>query len=278
MAKIIEPYNPQKIEIIRRMLEKQAAKGSPLAYEIFVDNFKVVMKTTDLTEFEGYEDIMNNETKYLRINVFNSPTETISHTKYVFEMEEVKKPEAQKPLGEVVDINSKIKESIAVERERWDKDQLIKELDRTKLELQEAEEYIDDLQSQLDKSKTKANHWGKLDLGLLAGAALEGVVRKNPQWLTKVPALQELAGVIVEENTNGKQIPAPTEVTQASFTKGSDTLTLSEEEQSYLDFGKELSENFDDAELSILYKIIGELKRDTSKLQIVAELLNVPAG
>jgi len=276
MAKIIETYNPQKIEIIRRMLEKQASKGNPLVYEIFVDNFKVVMKTTDIAEFESYEDVMNNETKFIRINVYNSPAETISHTKYVFEVEEPKRPEISKALGEVTDINSKIKESIAVERERWDKDQLIKELDRTKLELQEAEEYIDELQSQVEKSKVKSNHWGKLDLGLLAGTALEGVMRKNPQWLTKVPGLEGLAGVITDENTNGKKIESPTEDSEVTVSKASLESALTEEEKTFLEFGKQVSENFDDEEISLLAKIIAQLGKDTSQLKTVAELLNVP--
>jgi len=277
MAKIIETYNPQKIEIIRRMLEKQSSKGSPLAYEMFVDNFKVVMKTTDLSEFESYEDVMTNETKFIRINVYNSPNETISHTKYVFEVEEVKKQETTKPLGEVTDIHAKIKESIAVERERWDKDQLIKELDRTKLELQEAEEYIDELQTQVEKSKLKSNHWGKLDLGLLAGTALEGVMRKNPQWLTKVPGLEGLAGVIADENTNGKRIDTPEEDTEVTVSKATAAPHLTEEEKSFLEFGKQVSENFEDDEISLLIKIIHELGKDTSQLKTVADLLNVPA-
>lgn len=279
MAKIIEPFNPQKIEIIRRMLEKQSEKGSPMAYEVFVDNFKIVMKTADLSEFDSYEDVISSDTKFIRINVYNSLTETIGHTKYVFEVKDEKRLEAQKTLGEVVDIDSKIKESIAAERERWDKVHLTQELDRTKLELQEAEEYIDELQTQIEKSKLKANHWGKLDLGMLAGTALEGVMRKNPQWLTKVPGLEGLAGVIDQENKEGvKQINTPAEETEASFSKKTDAPALTEEEQSYISFGKQLAENFDDTEISVLDKIITELGKDTSKLKIVADLLNVPAA
>lgn len=277
MAKVIEDYNPQKIEIVKRMLDKQAEKGSPMAYEIFVDNFKVVMKTTDLTEFDSYEELISNETKYIRINVYNSLTETVGHTKYVFELKGEKKAEAgeSKGLGEV-EINNRIKDSLAIERDRWDKEQLNKELDRTKLLLQEAEEYIDELQTQVEKSKLKANHWGKLDLGLLAGTALEGMVRKNPQWLTKVPGFEGLAGVIEQENKEGiNQVPTPE--TEVSFKKKSDSpAALSEEEKSYLSFGKSIVEEFDDDEIELLMKIVHQLSKDTTQLKPVSELLNVP--
>lgn len=279
MTKIIEDYTPQKIEIVKRMLDKQSGKGSPMAYEIFVDNFKVVMKTTDLSEFDSYEDLITGDTKYLRINVYNSPAETVGHTKYVFELKS-DKPEpssTSKALGEI-DVNTKIKESLAIERDRWDKEQLNKELDRTKLLLQEAEEYIDELQTQIEKSKIKSNHWGKLDLGLLAGVALEGVMRKNPQWLTKVPGLESLAGVIEQEAKEGiKSISSPVEEAEVSFKKkGDGSTTLSEEEQSYLSFGKQVAEHFDDSEIAILIKIIGELGKDTSQIKPVAELLSIP--
>jgi len=276
MAKIIEDYNPQKIEIVKRMLDKQAEKGSPMAYEIFVDNFKVVMKTTDLSDFDSFEELVNGETKYIRINVYNSLTEAVGHTKYVFELKGEKSNEqaSSKGLGEV-EINTRIKESLAVERDRWDKEQLNKELDRTKLLLQEAEEYIDNLQSQIEKSKLKANHWGKLDLGLLAGTALEGMVRKNPQWLTKVPGFEGLAGVIEQENKEGiKQ--TPTEETEVSFKKKDESSSsLSQEDLSYLNFGKQVAENFEDDEIALLMQIIAELSKDTSKLKTVAELLDI---
>ncbi len=276
MAKIIEDYNPQKIEIVKRMLDKQAEKGTPMAYEIFVDNFKVVMKTTDLSEFDSHEELVNNTTKYIRINVYNSMTETVGHTKYVFELNGARSEETSpsKGLGEV-EINSRIKESLAIERDRWDKEQLHKELDRTKLLLQEAEEYIDELQGKLEKDKIKPNHWGKLDLGLLAGSALEGMMRKNPQWLNKVPGLEGLAGVIEQEGKEGvKQIAV--EESEVSFKKKTDASALSEEDQSYLSFGRQVAENFEDAEIELLMQIIAELSKETSKLRTVAELLDIP--
>jgi hypothetical protein len=276
MAKIIEEYNPQKIEIVKRMLGRQAEKGIPMAFEIYVDNFKVVMKTTDITEFDSYEELTTSETRCIKITVFNSLADTVGHTKYLFELKggQSSEPAKLNGLGEV-DINARIKESLAIERDRWDKEQLNNELDRTKLLLKEAEDYIDNLQTQIEQTKTKANHWGKLDLGLLAGSALEGVLRKNPQWLTKVPGLEGLAGAIEQESTEGvKQIPV--QETEVSFKKKSEsTPALSEDEQSYLNFGKHVAENFEDDEIRLLMKIIAELGKDTSKLKTVADLLDI---
>jgi len=276
MAKIIEPYQPQKIEIIRRMLEKQAEKQQPMAYEIFVDNFKVVMKTTDLSEFDSYEDIMNNDTKFIRINIYNSLNESVSSTKYVFEVNDEKKTTTQRGLEGIPDIDTKIKESVGAERERWDKEQLVKELNRTKMELHDAEEYIDQLIEKLNLSKSKSNYFGKIDLGLLAGAALEGILRKNPQWLTKVPGLEGLAGTIAQENQTGtRQLTPAAEESEASFSKQSEP-ELSEEEKGHIQLGKQLAEHFNKEELALLQSIINKFSDDTSQLKTVAELLSIP--
>jgi hypothetical protein len=279
MAKYIEEYNPQKIELIKRMMEKQAEKGKPMAFEIYLDNFKVVFKTTDLAEFDSYEDLMTKDTKYLRINTYETQSENTGQTKYVFEFPE-KKIEQQpvvieKGLGEV-EVSNKIKETLAVERDRWDKEQLNKELDKTKLALQEAEEYIDNLQAQIESARVKPNHLGKLDLGLLAGVALEGVMRKNPQWLTKVPGFEGLAGIIEKENEGGTQTNTPAEETEVSVKKKSDNkVVLTENEQRCLNFGKQVADLFEDDEIVILVKIINALGNDTTQLKPVAELLNI---
>jgi hypothetical protein len=276
MAVITELYNPQKIEIVKRMLEKQAEKSTPMAYEIFVDNFKVVFKTTDLSEFDSYEDFINSETGFLRINIYNTPIEATAHTKYVFE----KKAVVQKGLGETEDLDSKIKEGISVERERWDKEQLIKELEATKKDLKEAQDYMEMLQNIIDKSKLKSNHFGKLDLGLLAGVAIEGVMRKNPQWLRKVPGLEGLAGAIDLENKEGiKTNDSKTEEAEVSFSekKEASGKALSDEQKEWLAFGRDVAESFENSQIEAIVKILDEFKSDSSKLKIVSDLLNIPA-
>jgi hypothetical protein len=280
MPKYIEDYNPQKIENIKRILEKHAEKGKPMAYEIYVDNFKVVLKTTDLEEFDSYEDLIGKDTKYLRINTYENPAEATSQTKYVFEFPEPKQePQPiviEKGLGEV-EVSNKIKETIAVERDRWDKEQLNKELNATKLALQEAEEYIDDLQLQIDATKLKPNHVGKLDLGLLASVAFEGMMRKNTRWIAKVPGFDGLAGLIESENAGmTTHTNTQTEETEVTIKKKSDTSEpLSEQEQALLTFGREVTKMFGKEEFEVLVKIINALGSDKTQLTPVAELLNV---
>jgi hypothetical protein len=102
------------------------------------------------------------------------------------------------------------------------------------------------------------------------------VMRKNPHWLGKVPGLEGLAGAIEAEN-NGttNQIATPTEEAEVTFKRKTDSPGLTEDEQSYLSFGKEVAENFEDEEIVLLAKIIAELGKDTSQLKTVAQLLGI---
>jgi hypothetical protein len=279
-TKVLDTYRPQKIEIIRRLLERQAEKGTPMSYEISVDNFKVVMKSTDLSEFESYEDLVNKDTCSVCITLFETTANGETQTRYVFELPN-KKSESdanlEKGLGEV-EVNNRIKETISVERERWDKEQLSKELDATKHSLEEAEQYIEELENRLELLQLKPNHLGKLDLGSLAIVALEGVLRKNPQWLGKVPGFRGLAGVITKENESGAETKSsPTEDSEVSFTKSEAAApALSENEVRCLHLGKRIAKLFDHEEMVRLVQIIEELGKDTSKLQTVADLLDIP--
>jgi hypothetical protein len=279
-TRVLEEYSQQKIEIIRRLLERQAEKGMPMPYEISVDNFKIVMKTTDLSEFDSYEELVNKETKFIRITTFENTSEDAAETKYVFELPD-KKSEAlvkiaDKGLGEI-EVSNKIKETLANEKERWDKELLVKELEKTKSLLAEAEDYSDKLQEQIDLMKTTPYQLGNMNLVGLGTTILEGVMRSNPQWVSKVPMLQGLAGVIQKENESGETKNIPAEDTEVSFKKSESTAsTLNETDLRCLDLGKWIVTLFNKEETGLLIKIIGELGEDTSQLQTVADLLEVP--
>jgi hypothetical protein len=279
-TRVLEEYSQQKIEIIRRLLERQAEKGMPMPYEISVDNFKIVMKTTDLSEFDSYEELINKDTKFIRITTFENTSEDAAETKYVFELPD-KKSEAlvkisDKGLGEI-EVSNKIKETLANEKERWDKELLVKELEKTKHALEESEEYSDKLEEQIALMKTRPYQLGNMNLVGLGTTILEGVMRSNPQWVSKVPMLQGLAGMIQKENEGGETKNIPAEDTEVSFKKSESTASaLNDTDLRCLDLGKWIVTLFNKEETGLLIKIIGELGEDTSQLQTVADLLEVP--
>jgi hypothetical protein len=122
--------------------------------------------------------------------------------------------------------------------------------------------------------RSKKMHWGNVNLGEFASVVVEGIVRRNPQMVAKLPGGEALAGIIEDDNRE-RASTTPTPETEVSFKKKSDTPELSEEEKGYLNFMRGIAESFDDEEIVILTQVITKLEEDTTQLKPVAELLNI---
>jgi hypothetical protein len=276
MAITSETYDQLKIDKLKLYLQTQADRSAARYYEIYVDNLKAVHKTNDIQEFDSYEDYMTEDTERIRILVYSTNSVSPRNDQYVYRM---KKQEEQKQIVQAqglsgVEIEHRMEEKLQTHRERWEHEALVKELEQTRQQLREAEEYAEKLVVELQEYRSKKLHWGNVNLGELASVVVEGIVRRNPQMLTKLPGGEALAGIIEQDNKERGTVN-PTQETEVSFKKKSDTADLSEEEKGYLNFMRGIAESFDDEEIVILTQVITKLEEDTTQLKPVAELLNI---
>lgn len=276
MAITSETYDQLKIDKLKLYLQTQADRNAARFYEIYVDNLKAVHKTNDIQEFDSYEDYMTEDTDRIRILVYTTNSTSPRNDQYVYRM---KKPEEQKTVVQQqglsgIEIESRMEEKLQTHRERWEHEALVKELEQTKQQLKESEEYAEKLAAELLEYKSKKLHWGNVNLGELASVVVEGIVRRNPQMVAKLPGGETLAGIIEQDNKE-RGTTTPTQETEVSFKKKSDPPELTEEEKGYLNFMKGIAESFDDEEIVILTQVITKLEEDTTQLKPVAELLNI---
>lgn len=264
-----EAYDPRKIELIQNILLSHAENGTPHFFEIKMDGFTVVPKTNIPDHFERFQQFISESTEKLTIIIYSTTPDSGQTGYYTFSLSPADK---SKPLNGT-DLNGLIDEKLKQQREQYDKERLLEKLEETQKTLSEAEEYIDNLEDRIKTMEQKPNHWGKLDLGMLAGSALEGILRKNPQWLSKVPGLEGLAGAIKQENSGQQHIPSQPE-SQVSFSKVDEADEgLSEDEQKLLEFGKKMLENFSHPEIAQLAEILDALSKNKFQINIVADLL-----
>ncbi len=276
MAITSETYDQLKIDKLKLYLQTQADRNAARYYEIYVDNLKAVHKTNDIQEFDSYEDYMTEDTERIRILVYTTNSQSPRNDQYVYRL---KKQDEQKQIVQPqglsgIEIENRMEEKLQTHRERWEHEALIKELDQTKQQLKESEEYAEKLVAELLEYKSKKLHWGKVNLGEFASVVVEGIVRRNPQMLSKLPGGEALAGIFEEDNKE-RGGSNPTTETEVSFKKKTDTAELSEEEKGYLNFMRGIADNFDDEEIIILTQVITKLEEDTTQLKPVAELLNI---
>ncbi len=270
MPFINEKYSEQKIDNLYNYLQSSKEQGEPEDYEIFVDAFKVVKRTSDLARFETYSNYIQPETKSVTIVIYDGSSPR--NTKHIFTI----KDDHTNGLNGI-DVDIRIEEKLRLEKEKWETDLLKKENEQLKAELAEAETYIEELEENAEKAKDKKFRMGDVNVGEFASVVLEGFVRRNPQLLTKLPGGEALAGVIEQDNAEREKAlldksPEP----EVSFKKS--TNHLSEEEKSYLDFIKSLQEKFDNEQMTGVMLVLDILAKDpqniNSTIQFLSELNN----
>jgi hypothetical protein len=253
-----EPYNQAKIDSIANLLAVNSEQGIPTDFEIFVDTLKVIPRTSNYERFDTYGDFVNAETKSVTIVLFNGQSNR--NDKYIFRL---KKEDAQEGLNGF-DVDHKISEKLTAERKKWEFEQLQEKYDAQGKELKEANQYIDELEDMLEKSKNRKFHLGNVNLGELGSVMLEGFVRRNPQLLAKVPGGEALAGILEEDNADkANGLPLSTIQQEAEVTiRKSTQPAASAEDQHYIDFIRQLKQAFDKEEFVQVMSILEHLSKD----------------
>lgn len=287
MALFEDNYDALKIEKLKLSLQKQSDSGKPQYFEIYVDGLKAVPKTNDINEFDHYENFMLEDTEKIRILVYTASAISPRNDQFTYRLKKQKEEpviqvQQQTPTLNGTDIEARIDEKMKQQRERWEHDLLKKELDETKKQLKEAEDYSEKLEGELTVLRSKKGQIGNINIGEVASVALEGLVRRNTDLLAKIPGAESLAGIIEADNKEKYSSQTTHQDTEVSFKKKTETpvqngAILSEEEKGYIAFMRSLAESFSDKEIVLLTHLIQKLEEDPSQLKTVAELLNINA-
>jgi hypothetical protein len=264
-------YDQLKIDKLKHFLEAQAEKGQAKPFEIFVDNLKVVARTQDPKDFDSYEFYMNEDTEKIRILIYNSNLSP-RNDQYCFM---VQRNKVEKPLNGLGEIEGIIQEKLAARDREHEMNKLREELETTKEELSETEEYAEKLEKEIEYLKENKFKLGNINIGELASVALEGIVRRNPQMLTKLPGGEALAGIIEQDNRDKEKIlsqpsgPEP----QVSFQKET-TSEITEEEKRHLAYLRKLEQSFNKEQAEMFNAVIGAMVEEPSIIPTLLEFIN----
>ena len=272
MPSIYETYSRQKIDTLYQYLQNSKEQGEPEDYEIFVDAFKVVKRTQDLNRFETYSDYIQPETKEVTVVIYDGTSPR--NTKHIFKLKE----DADKQALSGLEIDSRINERIKAEKEKWETDLLRKENEELKQELADADEEIEKLEAQLEQSKgNKGFSMGNVNVGEFASIMLEGMIRRNPQMLAKLPGGEALAGVIIQDNEEKEKLltKAPEAEPEVTFSKGSSTTgNLSEEEKAGVEFIKHANTKFSKEQMTQVLLILDVLSQKPEDIDKTVQFLS----
>ena len=255
-----EKYDPMKVELIKKNLETQTEQGAPLFYEIYVDNLKVVQRTNKVELFDNFEEFVNEDTLKIRILIYSTHPTAPRNTKHIFLLKENGEEKRNELHG--LEMQKIVSDQVSRERERWDCDQVKKDLATANAKLAEAEEYAETLQKIIDETKKKlqeADGMGEIT-SIIKTLAIPYFVGKNPAE---------------KGNLSGSEEKKPEAEASFKMKSSEEGDLLSEDEKNLIAFGKSLQTNFTKEELEMLFSIIDEFVKDKTSIKPVQELLNI---
>lgn len=280
------PYNDVKLSQFKMWLHDMATKGEEKHFEVYVNDVKVVPRTNKIEQIDDHKAYLEDTTETVKVFVYNTENSN-RYLQFIFFIEKKKPIEhvennhlPQQPQGlSGIELENRISErltaALAQERERWQNDLMKREFENCKKDLADAEEYIEDLEKQLSHYKSKKLHWGDVNLGDVASVIVEGMVKRNPHWVAKLPGGDALAGLIANEATteNATAEVVENEVVFKKKTPAEDG--LSEEVKAQLGFLKQLETHFNQEQLDKIMLILQSFVEKPNTIETVFELLEI---
>lgn len=270
-------YDDEGVEAIRTMLDAQAKDNAPLLFEVKVDGTTRILRTKNVERFREINGFLNENTSELLIVIYPDENDLKRKEWHKFKFDGF---HMEGLNGK--DVQSKINESLKQYQHKVDMERLQEKLGDTKKQLEDAESYIDELEYKLEEAKGKTNHLGNIDLGKLAGTAVQEIAIHYPKVLDKVPVLNGIAKAIQEEQSavptptlNGHQLNGAVSFKPKSKATPAASPEASEHDEAIRRLSEFIGEHFDQDQKALLGEVIVALGDDPAQLAPIAELLGI---
>jgi len=251
-----ELYETGKLNALLQIIKIAFDKGEKQDYEILIDNFKIVPRTSDPELFNNFSEFINADSKVLMVIMFRGNSK--QQDKYFFHLNGM--PQKEKPLlGIPEGINAEEWEK--KQKEKWQKeiryDELEQENEELLAEIEEKEGIIADLNVKLQQAKD-----GKLlSLQQMGGALLSGAV-SHPFVKKIFPGFDGFGGAPENSGSQNTEEEATFKSKGATETKDENehvAVALTPQEQGYLLLIRDLEKSLTKPQLREVMYILGQI-------------------
>jgi FtsZ-binding cell division protein ZapB len=262
-----EKYDQRKMDRLLDHLKIYFEKGRPIDFEIIVDGFKVVRRTSDIEMFGLYENHVDADTKSIEILLYSGTSN--SNDKHIFFF-----GNAPKENLDGIDVDDQIENGV---NQRLREQEFAKLQDKNKEledEVKELEKEVSRLErtnEQLEASRSPLHGV----LGSLGSSMVEAFIKRNPKIMASIPGGSALAGLLDDSIP-----PPPAEDVEVSFKPKSSEESnagqvLSDLDQQALQFVNQLKAVFNKEEFNKINLILQSLAEDKSRFDTVFQTLNI---
>ena len=262
-----EKYEQKKIDNLLQYLRLYNDKGQPIDYEILVDGFKAVRRTSDPDMFTMFENFVTADTRSIEILLFTGSSNNNEKRIFYF-------GEQPKEGLSGVDVKSIVDEE--VQRKLREK-----EFDELKDANKKLQQHIADLESEVEELE---KHNARLEmkqsplnsfLGDVGSSLVESFIKRNPKLMAAFPGGEALAGLLQSSNEETIEEPIPDSEVSFKPKVSSSTSSFTEEDQAAIQFVNQLKSQFSKEEFERVLLILQTLADDKSKIDLILNHVNI---
>lgn len=257
-----EIFDQQKIDSLKRILQREADKGRPRDYEILIDGFKIVSRTDDVSEFDEYEQEVRETTRNISILIYDGQN-TNRNTRYSFALQGDSNTRNNISLNGLGEVDQIIAQKMEEKEREYELNRLREKLTATQSQLTEAEEFADTLQTRIKEMEDK-RYTNAVSIGEVASVVLKGLVQ---QHASKLPGGQALAGLLGADTHPAVTPPSLPEAT-VSFERSQEG-NLDEQTKSRLSLIAQMQERFNEQQMIAVFTIMDDLAASPEKIHSV---------
>lgn len=266
-----EKYEQAKIDKLVQYLRLYHQKGQPVDYEILVDGFKAVRRTSDPDMFSMFENFVTADTRSIEVLLFTGSSN--NNEKRIFYFGE----EPKEGLSGV-EVKSMVDEEVRRKLRDKEFEALKEENYNLKRNIADLESEVDELEkhnARLEMKQSPLNNF----LGDIGSNLVESFIKRNPKLMSTIPGGEALAGLLQQDYADDNGQPNPeSEVSFKAKSDNSRSATLTEENVSAIQFVNQLKSQFSKEEFDKILLILQTLSDDKSKIDLILNHLNTSSA
>lgn len=266
-----EKYEQAKIDKLVQYLRLYHQKGQPVDYEILVDGFKAVRRTSDPDMFSMFENFVTADTRSIEVLLFTGSSN--NNEKRIFYFGE----EPKEGLSGV-EVKSMVDEEVRRKLRDKEFEALKEENYNLKRNIADLESEVDELEkhnARLEMKQSPLNNF----LGDIGSNLVESFIKRNPKLMATIPGGEALAGLLQQDYAEDNGQPNPeSEVSFKAKSDNSRSATLTEENVSAIQFVNQLKSQFSKEEFDKILLILQTLSEDKSKIDLIFNHLNTASA
>ncbi len=269
-----EKYEQRKIDNLIQYLRLYRQKEQPIDFEILVDGFKAVRRTSDPEMFSMFENFVTADTQAIEVLLYQGTSN--NNEKRIFYFGDLPKEKPKEEALSGVDVQNMVNEQVKHKLQEIEFKALQDENKELKHLVAELEKEIDEIEKQnirLEARQSPLNGF----LGDIGSSLVESFVKRNPKLMSAIPGGEALAGLL-EQSESENENEALREF-QVSFKAKADhstqTSPISVDDRAAIQFVDQLKAQFTKEEFDNVLLILQTLADDKSKISLILNHVNI---